>query len=245
MPFDIKTSAYEGPLDLLIALIEKREVFINDISLAQVTEDYIEYINSLEERDIDNMSEFVLVASTLVLIKSKSLLPKLDLSPEEQESIDDLETRVKKYRLIKSLTEKIIEISSGGESFPRGEMKKQFISFAPSKDMSVENLLTEAKYLIENLPKPEPKKPKVMVEKTISLNDVIDDLKNRIQSNFKMSFNEYSSKSSTKDKAEKVNVIISFLALLELVKQGTVRAEQDEDFKDISIETDSLGVPTY
>jgi len=79
------------------------------------------------------------------------------------------------------------------------------------------------------------------VERTISLEEVITDLRDRIQASFKMSFNEYSSKG----KAQKVDVIISFLALLELVKQGTVKADQGNDFDDISIETDSIGTPNY
>ncbi len=89
----VKTHIFEGPLDTLLSLIEKRKLFINDISLAQVADDYIAYIKSLNEFPIADSSHFILIASTLVLIKSKSLLPDLNLTTEEQESIDDLEDR--------------------------------------------------------------------------------------------------------------------------------------------------------
>jgi len=238
MPFDIKTEVFEGPLDLLVSLIEKREVFINDINLSSVTDTYIEHINSLDEKDISNMSDFVLVASTLVLIKSKSLLPTLDLSGEEEESIVDLENRVKKYQLIKSLTDQIQNISSHGSSYARGDIKKQKVSFAPSRDMGLESLLAAGEYLIANLPKPEAKNPTITVERVVSLDEVIEDLRQRIQSNFKMSFREYSG-------GDKVNVIIGFLALLELVKQGALKADQGDDFTEITIESDSLSTPNY
>lgn len=94
MAFHIKIDAFEGPLDLLLDLIEKRKLFVSDISLAQVADDYITHVRSLAALPISDTAHFLLVASTLVLIKSKSLLPDLTLSGEEESDIDMLKRRL-------------------------------------------------------------------------------------------------------------------------------------------------------
>ena len=81
--YTVKTEIFEGPLDLLLTLVEKRKLFINDISLSQVADDYVLHIKQYSEFPVGEVANFVLVASVLVLIKSKSLLPKLDLTQEE------------------------------------------------------------------------------------------------------------------------------------------------------------------
>ncbi|MDE2172553.1 MAG: segregation/condensation protein A, partial [Patescibacteria group bacterium] len=101
MTFTVKTQTFEGPLDLLLDLIEKRKFFISDISLAKVTDDFITHIKQFENMPMGESAHFILVASTLLLIKSKSLLPELALSVEEQGDIRDLETRLKIYKRIK------------------------------------------------------------------------------------------------------------------------------------------------
>ena len=83
--YTIKTSIFEGPFSLLLHLVEKRKLFINDLSLVEVTEDYLNYLNSLEKLNPEEASNFLIVASTLLLIKSKSLLPNLSLTDEEKE----------------------------------------------------------------------------------------------------------------------------------------------------------------
>src|SRR4051812_32375972 len=101
MKFLVKHEQFEGPLDLLLSLIEKRKLFINDISLAKVADDFINHIKNFEQFPIGESANFILIASTLLLIKSKSLLPTLQLTEEEQGSIEDLETRLKIYQRIK------------------------------------------------------------------------------------------------------------------------------------------------
>ncbi len=107
--FNIKTTVFEGPLDLLLNLVEKRKLFISDVSLAQVTDDFIRHVQSVENFPIGESAQFILIAATLLLIKSKSLLPTLQLTTEETENIHDLETRLKLYQKIKvfSLLNKI------------------------------------------------------------------------------------------------------------------------------------------
>ena len=241
MVFDISTPAYEGPLDLLVSLIEKREIFINDISLSQVTDDYIQYINSLEQKDIDNMSDFILIASTLVLIKSKSLLPTLSLSAEEENTIEDLETRIELYKKIREYSEYLLNLIAKGSSYERGDIAKKDVVFAPSRDMTMENIIETIHSVIGKMPEKEKKLPKISVEKTISLKDTIEALRDRIRQNIQTSFKEFTGE----DRENRVHIIVHFLALLELIKQEMVNAEQYEDFGDIIIESDSITTPKY
>ena len=92
--FAIKTEVFEGPLDLLIDLVERRKLLINDISLAAVTDEYIEHVSRMQERSLSGTAHFVQLAATLLLIKSKSLLPVLELTDEEEHAIEDLEERL-------------------------------------------------------------------------------------------------------------------------------------------------------
>ena len=88
--FKIKTEIFEGPLDLLLSLIEKRKLLINEVSLSKVTDDFISYLQNREAYSIKDASEFLVIASTLLLIKSRSLIPSLNLSEEEKEDMMDL-----------------------------------------------------------------------------------------------------------------------------------------------------------
>ncbi|MFA5763933.1 MAG: ScpA family protein [Candidatus Paceibacterota bacterium] len=237
--FKIKTEVFEGPLDLLLSLIEKRKLLINDVSLAKVTDDFISYIQSREVYSIKDTSDFLVVAATLLLIKSKSLLPMLDLSEEEKTDMMDLELKLKIYKKLKELS---VHIKTGfGKKmlfFPNA--RKIEPVFSPSTDMNKENMAKAIFAVIKNLPKFEVK-PKLKVTKVVSLEEMITHLTERVKTSLKMSFKEFSGMG----KAEKVNVIVSFLAMLELVKQGIIEVNQKEKFEDIHMETKAVGVPTY
>lgn len=238
--YSVKTPIFEGPLDTLLSLIEKRKLFINEISLAQVADDYIAYVKNLENFPIADSAHFILIASTLVLIKSKSLLPNLSLSEEEQGSIDDLENRLKEYQKYKALSKHLRDRFGIHMSFLRLPPKERKIVFAPDKNVNSQKMLETISYLINQLPKAEIV-PKAVVQKVISLEEMMDNLADRINKNLKMSFKDFSGHG----KAEKVEVIVSFLAMLELVKQGIINVKQDKDFHDIEIETQNLATPKY
>src|SRR5574343_1118658 len=119
--FTIKTSVFEGPLDLLLSLVEKRKLFINDISLAKVTDDFISHIQNSGQLPMEESAHFILIASSLLLIKSKSLLPTLTLTEEEEEGIHDLETRLKIYQRIKDASQGINNIFAKNIIFPQSQ----------------------------------------------------------------------------------------------------------------------------
>src|SRR5574343_317549 len=107
MAFQLKTESFEGPLELLLSLIEDKKLHVSEISLAQVTEEYLQYLGNFTEvpgeqrvTTLSDRSQFVAVAATLILIKARSLLPTMELSDEETESIDDLTERLRLYQII-------------------------------------------------------------------------------------------------------------------------------------------------
>ena len=238
--YNVKTHIFEGPLDTLLSLIEKRKLFINDISLAQVADDYISYVRSLSDFPLADSAHFVLIASTLVLIKSKSLLPNLSLTEEEQSNIDDLEDRLKQYQKYKALSLHLKERFGINVEYLRLPSKEKIVVFTPDKNTSVARISEVIKSVIVGMPKKE-FVPKAVVQKVISLEEMMDSLADRITKSMKMSFRDFAGVG----KVEKVNVIVSFLAMLELVKQGIIQVRQDKDFHDIEIETNEVGVPSY
>ncbi len=237
MSFVIKHEQFEGPLDLLLTLIEKRKLFVNDISLSKVTDDYVEYLQK-NSFTMGDAASFILIASTLLLIKSKSLLPALTLTEDEEKDISDLQTRLSLYEIYRTASLKIKEIFGKRILFARNRPKVIDPVFSPDQSMSLKNLHAAAHSVVHALPKKE-KLPEVKVKKTMSLEDMIDNLSTRIQSSLRMSFKDFS---KTK---EKVEVIVGFLALLELVKNGAVQAEQNEHFSDIHMESNNIGIPRY
>lgn len=238
--YNVKTHIFEGPLDTLLSLIEKRKLFINDISLAQVADDYIAYVRGLENFPIADSAHFILIASTLVLIKSKSLLPTLTLSEEEEQSIDDLESRLKEYKKYKELSRHLQERFGINVEYLRLPEKEKIIVFTPDKNISVARIFDTVKSVIDGMPKKE-FVPKAVIQKVISLEETIENLTKRITENMRMSFKDFAGVG----KVEKVNVIVSFLAMLELVKQGIIHVRQDKDFHDIEMQTQTIGVPHY
>jgi len=240
MSFTIKTESFEGPLDLLLDLIEKRKLYISDISLAKVTDDFIEHIKNIGGIEIGESAHFILVASTLLLIKSKSLLPELALTEEEQTDIHDLETRLKIYKRIKEASLHVQKIFGQDVIFPQSQSKPVVPVFAPQEGFTLERALFSLKDLINRLPKKE-QAPKVLLKKVISLEEMIGTLTTRITSHLRMSFKEF----TKEHKENRVNVIVSFLAMLELVKQGIVLVSQDKAFGDIQMETKEVAVPRY
>lgn len=234
--YQVKTVGFEGPFAVLLELVEKRKLFINDVSLAAVTEDYIQYINTLGGlRTVGSaqISSFIIVASTLILIKSKSLLPNLDLTAEEEGNIHDLEERLRLYELFSKLSVEVKNNFGKKMIFGGHERKNDFLVFLPDSQITKESMMAFASEVLGRMPK-KINLPEVEVRKVISIEEMLDKLTDRIKNSLKMSFKEFGGQARTRE--EKVVVIVGFLAMLELVRQGIVSAVQEADSDDIIIE---------
>lgn len=235
----IKTQAFEGPLELLLDLVEKRKFMINDISLAAVTDEYMRQVSIMQELSLPNTAQFITLAATLLLIKSRSLLPILELTQEEEEGIDDLEVRLRRYQMYRDIAKSIEELFGRTVTHERQFEPSSEPLFVVDKYASLSELEGAIGDVLLNLPRKEIK-PKVQVRKVISLEEMIEKLHERIEKQVKLKFSELIG-----DSAERANIIIGFLAVLESVKQGSILVAQAGKFEDIHIEKESVGAPKY
>lgn len=235
-PSVVKTTNFEGPFPLLLELIEKRKLHINDVSLATITDDYLKNIREINSDTISDVSEFIQVASTLILIKSRSILPGFSLTEEEEQDADVLKRRLELYSIIRDIS---VEISKQyGKKIlimASGIPYKQEILFRPGENLNAELLYNLSENILRSVPKKE-LKPEVRIERAITIEEMFDKLMDRINKAVQLSFFDVSGKSvGTKTKLEKVTVIVSFLAMLEMVRNGIISAEQGESYGDISM----------
>lgn len=237
--YTIKTSSFEGPLALLLSLVEKRKLFINDVSLAEVTDDYINYVNNINVSQPGEISNFILVAATLILIKSKSLLPTLDLSLDEKSDIKDLEDRLRLYELFSKLSLDVKENFGKKIMFAPLDRKSDLLIFLPDDQITKESMMAFAGDVLGRMPKAV-YLPEVEVKKVVSIKEMIDSLTERIEKSIRVNFRDFSGASArgaqVVTREEKINVIVSFLAMLELVRNGLLNAIQENSEADIIIE---------
>ena len=241
--YQIKTDAFEGPFHLLLSLIGEKKFFINDLSLAQVTEDYLNYVNKLEKQDPSEISSFIVVAATLILIKSKSLLPNLNLTVEEEGDIHNLEDRLKLYELYTKLSINVKNMFGKKIIFAPLERKNDLrtwghatLVFLPDDQITKEKMMIFVRDALGRVPK-KVFLPEVEVKKVVSIEEMISKLTERIEKTLQISFKDFSGVAKTRE--EKVVVIIGFLAMLELVRQGILHVVQENIFEDIIIKKGS------
>jgi len=228
--YNIKIKQFEGPLELLADLIGKEELNITRISLAQVADQYLEYLEKNESINLANLADFLTVASKLILIKSKSLLPLLVLSDEEEEEILDLEQQLMEYKKFKDASLKLGKIMESDEySISRESFLDLAPVFSPPSDLKVAELMSTYEEILSEIPVIEDIEEE-RVKEVVSLKEKIDNLRTFLKEKIETSFHELVGESK-----DKVEVIVSFLAMLEMAKQRIVVVEQEGMFNDIKL----------
>ncbi|MDD2657338.1 MAG: ScpA family protein [Candidatus Pacebacteria bacterium] len=237
--FSIKTGSYEGPFEVLLDLIEARKLLVNELALASITEDFIQHVRAQATFPVEETANFIQIAATLLLIKSKSLIPDLALSEDESADVEDLKRRLAAYEKVREASRELSRLFGKQVMLPAGERALEPM-FAPSRDLTTGGIaeamvrVLAAREEVEEL-------PEARVKPLVTIEEMMDQLAKRVQSAMTLSFKDFHG--GTK---EKVEVIVSFLALLELVKQGAVAAEQFGEHGDIRIShTASAAVPRY
>lgn len=231
MAYHFHSEQFEGPLDLLLSLIEKEKMDITQVSLAQVADQYLLYIKNEENASLENMASFLSVAARLILIKSRALLPILDFSDEEEEAMDDLEMRLKAYKLFREASLKLgvmFEKSRGGAASRESFLGMQSV-FYPPKNISKEELRNHFVNVLGEIPVFE-ELPEKEIQSIITLEEKITILQETLKDRVESSFAEL-----IRNAEDRVEVIVSFLAMLELIKQRFIHVEQTKFFSDIRI----------
>lgn len=230
--YRFKLDNFEGPLDLLLHLIKGSKLDIMTVKLADITEQYLEYMQDLDSIDMDRASEFITVAATLIEIKSKHLLPvETSEEKEEEDSEALLLARLKEYELFKETGARLREIEDINKLYraPGKETEKVKIIM---KDMVLDKLLDAFASLLarQQARGKEVEQPKKIVKDRFTVAEKIVSIRSYAREHRRFPFEELFSSDMTK--SEMINV---FLALLELLKLQTVRVEQLGIFKQINI----------
>jgi len=229
-PFLAQVKNFEGPLDLLLQLIEKDELDITQVSLAQVTDDYLAYVRELQEVNPDEVADFLVVAARLLLVKARAIMPSLTLTEEEEEDAAELENRLKAYKIAKHRADLLADLlTSTRQLFSRPFTMPAKIIFSPPPLFSVAQLNTHMRAVIADLPSADILRqdtigPKVSLEEKIGF---VRSLLDRISS---LDFGEMQ-----RQGASKTDVIVTFLAVLELMKRQSINVRQEQPFGTMSL----------
>lgn len=230
MAYHIRLEQFEGPLDLLLSLIEKEKLDITQVSLAKVADQYLEYIQNEKNISLENLASFLVVAARLILIKSRALLPILDWNDEEEASVDDLEIKLRTYKRFREAADRLGKcFFSARPAYSRESFLGMQAVFYPPQNISVENLQTHFLDVLGEIPVFE-ELPEKEMRAIVTLEEKIASLQETLRDRVESSFLELA-----KSAENRVEVIVSFLAILELVKQRFIFVEQDQFFSDIRI----------
>ncbi len=243
MSIPVKLEAFEGPLDLLLHLIDKNKVNIYDIPIVTITEQYLEYIKQMETKNLEIMSEFLVMAATLINIKSKMLLPVEE--SEDEESVDprqELVDRLLQYKMYKYISEELkdLELDASRVLFKPPTIPVEIADY--KEDIDVEELLSDltlsrlheifksiVKKQVDKIDPIRSKFGKIEKEE-INLSQKFVQIQEYGLLHKKFSFRNLLEVLNTK-----MEVIVTFLGILELIKIGRVQIEQECLFDDIII----------
>jgi segregation and condensation protein A len=242
---EFTTEKFSGPLGLLLTLIESEEMDITEIALAKIADDYVAYVKQAEDINPEEMADFLVIAAKLLLIKSKALLPYLT-SAEDEAEVEDLEKQLRMYKDFAAASLKIKD-KLAGKSFafipPLAKSRRQ-AKTAPAfvAPIKVDSALLHGLFLkiIAALAKQQEERlPEARLEPKISIDDKIANIRRLLGEKLKVNFSKLLASATSR-----TEIIVSFLAVLELAKQQELIFEQDELFSDINlVRPDKVSAP--
>lgn len=238
MEYHVKLDAFEGPLDLLLHLVNRLEIDIYDISVSQITDQYLEFIHTMQELQLDIAAEYLLMAATLLEMKSKMLLPAREDEPAEgefeagfeEDPREELIRRLVEYRKYKAVSETLrkrearwqLVYSKPPSLFAEPQAK-------PLAEVSVYDMISALQKLVKRKQLEVPRKTKIQRQE-ISIKDRMDEIiKDLDQSYGRKAFRDFY------DSSDREHIVTTFLAVLELMKKRMIVCEQEGNFADIII----------
>ncbi len=237
--FTIQSEVFQGPLEKLLDLIEGRKMSISEVSLSEVCDAYLAYVEQLPELPLGETSQFILTAATLLLIKSRTLLPTLELTSDERESVEELERRLARYAIIRAAAKLLRKEWGRSPLVLAHSTPARPATFTPA-EASLESIKHAALKLLHSLPHASVL-AEAAVKPVVALEDVIKDLHARLRTAIRTRWSEL-----TRETSDRHEIIVHFLAVLELVRNGSASVTQAELFSDITIELEGMsGAPRY
>lgn len=244
MAIPVKINVFEGPLDLLLHLIEKNKIDIYDIPIVEITDQYMEYLHSMEKEDLGTMSEFMVMAATLLDIKCKMLLPKeTNDEGEEEDPREELVQKLLEYKMYKYMSYKLKDYmdNAAGVFFRAPDLPGEVLKYREPVDPAelLEGLtLQKLNSIYQSILKrqesridPIRSKFGTIEKEEVSLSDKMLSMKTYATQHRKFSFRQLLTKQSSR-----VQVIVTFLSILELMKMGYIHICQEELFDDIQVD---------
>lgn len=228
MSHELKLEKFEGPLDLLMQLVDQEKLSISEIALAKVTEQFFSYLDKLEKNRPEELADFLVVAARLIYLKSHSLLQYA--FPEEEDAGPGLADQLKLYKQYVEASKTVNGLWEAGKvAYGRIEPPIKSKEFVLPVNVTTNSLYNSMVFLLNRL-KPLEALPKVSIDHSISIKQKIDSIRDLLKSG-----KEFSFKNLLSSAQNKTEVIVSFLAILELVKQQSVRFRQVNAFEDLLV----------
>jgi segregation and condensation protein A len=232
-PYQVQLPASEGPLDLLLHLIERQELDITAISLARVTDQYLAYLRVVQEIRPDDLADFVATAARLLLIKSRALLPSAHKVVEEEDDIgEDLVRQLREYRRFKQIAQLLQKRDRDGlHMYPRSVPTARLITWEPKLDLagtSLDDVVGALRALLDEQPEPESELD--IVPYNVTIDDRITQISELLRSDEMLTFGDLLGET-----ASKIETIVTLLAVLELIRDSRVSVRQETLFGEILI----------
>ena len=227
MAYQIKLAEFEGPFDLLLHLIKENEINIYDIPIAKITDEYLKYIEMMEMLDLDVAGEFIVMAATLIHIKSKMLLPKEEGVVEEEDPRLALVKQLLEYKRFKEVAEKMYYLEDKQRFIFTREISEDLKDEEEYVEATLFDLLKAFKGILQYLPKEEVVE---LAKEEVSVTQKINEILDKLEINNNIEFNSLFEKKSTKQE-----LIAIFLALLELIRLRLIIVLQTKLFGEIRI----------
>ena len=230
MSYQVALDKFSGPLDLLLNLIESEQLDISQVSLAKVTDQYLAYLDEVKDIPAAELADFLTVATKLLVIKSKLLLPQL--ADEEEDSAEQLEAQLKMYKEYLEASKKIETLlAENNYSFTRERLPIDFRpTFSPPPNLDAPGLTSVFEEILKRI-EYITTLPKRIMERVVSLQEMVIGIREALGRAQKMSFKEVIANAKSKHE-----VVISFMALLELIKSGEAAVKQKGIFDEIEVE---------
>lgn len=228
--YNIKIEQFEGPMDLLLQMTEDQKLDITRLSLAKIADQFLEYIANAQNITLEHLADFLSIASKLILIKSKALLPLLEFTEEEEAEIKDLEYQLVEYKKFKEAAKNLDFLyNCPKESFSREGFLGRSVVFFPPENITANDLAKTFSKILGEIPILE-KLEEEMVREVLTLEEKIIHLQNTLREKVETSFSEL-----VVNAKDKIEIVVSFLAMLELIKQKLIHVEQGELFSEIRL----------